>query len=245
MLPMQAFLDYLRDKLKFVLICISREASGHVFDSRLFCLQRTLPQRFWLKYHRVLPLLNRPGTSPYFQVPFCTSNASSPASWETPSGHGLPRSGSFSRVSISNVSKVDNEIVRSIGHVAMRHHFLLWAEESQATEPLHCIEIYWPLLRVILQLCLQYVSVTISFVQESNQSLMDTMKLWHKCQMSLWYSWRIPEVLKRRSVKNKINRCFGGTCCLHLQDWRISHTRNQCEAGGKNAVSWFPMGYSA
>jgi hypothetical protein len=28
----------------------------------------------------------------------------------------------------------------------------------------------------------------------------------------------------------KVNRCFGGTCCLHLQDWRISPARNKRES---------------
>jgi hypothetical protein len=31
----------------------------------------------------------------------------------------------------------------------------------------------------------------------------------------------------------KVNRRFGGTCHVHLQCWRISQARNQCEAGGK------------
>jgi hypothetical protein len=31
----------------------------------------------------------------------------------------------------------------------------------------------------------------------------------------------------------KVNRHFGGTCCLHLQGWRISQERNQREAGSK------------
>jgi hypothetical protein len=31
----------------------------------------------------------------------------------------------------------------------------------------------------------------------------------------------------------KVNQCFGGTYCLHLQVWRISQARNQHEAGNK------------
>jgi hypothetical protein len=156
MLPMQDFLDRLRYKLTIVLICILLEAPGHVFNSRLFCLQRTLPPRCWLKYHRVPRLLNRPGTSPFFQVPFCTSNASSPASWATPSGPGRPRSGSFSRVRFSfSASLTQARWVRklhSIGHVAMRPHFLLSARTSapsQARTLQVFVKIYWSLLDVI------------------------------------------------------------------------------------------------
>jgi hypothetical protein len=29
----------------------------------------------------------------------------------------------------------------------------------------------------------------------------------------------------------KVNQCFGGTCCLHIQSQRISQARNQQEAG--------------
>jgi hypothetical protein len=34
----------------------------------------------------------------------------------------------------------------------------------------------------------------------------------------------------------KMNWCFGGTSCLHLQERRVSQGRNQCEAGIKLAM---------
>jgi hypothetical protein len=34
----------------------------------------------------------------------------------------------------------------------------------------------------------------------------------------------------------KVNQCFGGTYCLHLQNWRLSRTRNQHEAGSKQSL---------
>jgi hypothetical protein len=33
----------------------------------------------------------------------------------------------------------------------------------------------------------------------------------------------------------KVNQCFGGKCCLHLQGQRISQTRNQHEAVSKKS----------
>jgi hypothetical protein len=35
----------------------------------------------------------------------------------------------------------------------------------------------------------------------------------------------------------EVNRCFWGTCRLHLQGWRVSKPRNQCEAGSKKQVA--------
>jgi hypothetical protein len=35
----------------------------------------------------------------------------------------------------------------------------------------------------------------------------------------------------------KVNRRFGGKCCLHLQDLRINQERNQHESGGKQSFS--------
>jgi hypothetical protein len=39
----------------------------------------------------------------------------------------------------------------------------------------------------------------------------------------------------------KVNWSFGGSCCLHLQFRRISHVRNQREAGGKLLITAFML----
>jgi hypothetical protein len=31
----------------------------------------------------------------------------------------------------------------------------------------------------------------------------------------------------------KVNQRFGGTCCFHLQGWKISRARKQCESNGR------------
>jgi hypothetical protein len=36
----------------------------------------------------------------------------------------------------------------------------------------------------------------------------------------------------------KVNRRFGGTCCLHLQVGKICHTRNQRICGNKHSSTW-------
>jgi hypothetical protein len=53
-----------------------------------------------------------------------------------------------------------------------------------------------------------------------------TNEIWMNVNMKSYISWDImpPSPLK-------INRRFGGTCCLHLRSWKISQTRNQREAG--------------
>jgi hypothetical protein len=45
----------------------------------------------------------------------------------------------------------------------------------------------------------------------------------------------------------KANRCFGGTCCLHLQGQRISQRINQNEAGSKQSSAYrlFHAGFFA
>jgi hypothetical protein len=34
----------------------------------------------------------------------------------------------------------------------------------------------------------------------------------------------------------KVNRRFGGACCIHLQGRRINRARNQYEAGSKHRI---------
>jgi hypothetical protein len=36
----------------------------------------------------------------------------------------------------------------------------------------------------------------------------------------------------------KVNRCFGETCLLHLQGWRISQARNQHKAGSRSSIDF-------
>jgi hypothetical protein len=39
----------------------------------------------------------------------------------------------------------------------------------------------------------------------------------------------------------RVNQRFGGTCCLLLQDWRVSKARNQHEAGSKFSEFQVPL----
>jgi hypothetical protein len=81
-----------------------------------------------------------------------------------------------------------------------------------------------------------------AYITEHSMITMNRM-LWWKNYKIFWHTML-------RSVL-EVNRCFEGTCHLHLQGQNISQAGNQCKAGSKQSllappnIEWLSMDYTA